>query len=61
MVSSEVLHFRIEERLATKIALVLGDFNVSDFIHKVQPVLTKYVLVGSSSLPYQGLTGTHKV
>ena len=44
----------VEKR--TKVALVIGDIDVSDFIHKIQHVLTKYGFVGSSLFPYLGLT-----
>ena len=36
MVSSEDLYFRVQVYLPNKIALVLGDINVLDFIHKIQ-------------------------
>ena len=65
MVSSEVPYFVPRTDLYTKIDLVLGDINVSNFIHKTLKSvlhkchilnLTKYGLVRSFSLPYQSLT-----
>ena len=53
------LLFRVNKKMspkATKITLVLGDINVSDFIHKTKHMLTKYSLVGSSLFPYHGET-----
>ena len=37
--------------LLTQIALVLGDINVSNFIHKIRHMLTKYGLVRNDIFP----------